>query len=138
MRRIPRSPAITRRRSAYSTLCTATYFLARMEAITTWNRNMHVWPTAQTRLSIPRVTRNMSISGNGRFAKNWRTSRRKHGSPPAALLINQIFFPHLQKLLQPLLPILRDPPRILARDQCVIDTLIHQQLGHALDLEIRR
>jgi hypothetical protein len=63
-----------------------------------------------------------------------------HASTAAesALLVNQILLPHLHKLLQPVLPILRNPPRILPRHQRVIRTLIHQQLRHALDLEIRR
>src|ERR1039457_6820240 len=40
-----------------------------------------------------------------------------HASTAAesALLVNQILLPHLHKLLQPVLPILRNPPRILPR-----------------------
>ena len=53
-------------------------------------------------------------------------------------LVNQIFLPHLHKLRQPILPILRNPPRILPRHQRVIHALVHQQFAHALDLVIRR
>src|SRR5579871_1119111 len=43
-------------------------------------------------------------------------------------LINQILFPHFPKLLQLILPILRNPPRILPRHQRLVHRLVHEQL----------
>ena len=53
-------------------------------------------------------------------------------------LINQILLPDQLKLLQLFLPILRDAPRILTRHQPVVSRLVHQQLSHALQFEVRR
>jgi len=53
-------------------------------------------------------------------------------------LINQILLPDQLKLLQLFLPILRDAPRILTCHQPVVSRLVHQQLRHALQFEVRR
>ena len=53
-------------------------------------------------------------------------------------LINQILLPDQLKLLQLFLPILRDAPRILTRHQPVVSRLVHQQLSHAFQFEVRR
>jgi len=61
--------------------------------------------------------------------------RRSHKCPH---LINQILLPHNFKLLQLLLPILRNPSRVSARQQCIVCGLIEgkwpRRLGncHAL------
>src|SRR5579864_5505078 len=52
--------------------------------------------------------------------------------------IDQILLPHPRKLLQLLLPVLRDPPRILPRYERVIHRLIGQQGHDFFNLEIRR
>ena len=52
-------------------------------------------------------------------------------------LINKILLPDQLKLLQLLLPILRDAPRILTRHQPVVSRLVDQQLSDALQFEVR-
>src|SRR6266536_5201965 len=53
-----------------------------------------------------------------------------------SLLVQQIFLAQSDKLLPPLLPSFRNPPRILSRCQRLKCRLIHQQLRHAIQLEV--
>ena len=54
------------------------------------------------------------------------------------LLIQQIFFPQVDKFVQPILPVLGNPSWIFSRSDRLKHCLIRQQIGHLLYLEIIR